>query len=65
MSSITPSVQCKHFSISCTASSDNPEYLPIPCTICVHVCMCVFVLCVYVTIEITPKDLKMLEYRKM
>lgn len=44
MSPITPlpSVQCKHFSISCSASTANPEYLP-PCTlspcVCLYVCI--------------------------
>lgn len=36
---ITPTVQCKHFSISCSASSASPEYLPQH----PELCACVYV----------------------
>lgn len=38
MSPITPSVQCKHFSISCSASTASPEYLPLHPALWVCVC---------------------------
>lgn len=39
MSPITPSVQCKHFSISCSASAAIPEYLPLHPALLVSECV--------------------------
>lgn len=49
---ITPSVQCKHFSISRSASTASPEYLPLRPVLWVCV----------LTVDITQEVLTMLEY---
>lgn len=54
MSPFTPSVQCKHFSISCSTSTANPEYLP------PHRALGVCVL----TVEITHKAPTALEFKR-